>query len=362
MKEKVESKKSNKVLIDDIKSLLVHIANIVNSYKVDLTREESLVRVEKYHRYDRKLINKTMRDPKLFTVENDICFPKKLYSYEYDDNVDIYENRFVASLLVALKKEINDSYIRRSNDSLTFLKAGVSYGRYGTYQILDKYALDSKLDKEDDDRETREILNIINALLSRDFFRKVKLISLQDIIVTNTFIGDEDYAFCYSFYKRGVSRSKDYKESIVKELRKKLTNDKTLNKNNKNLYVYKKDNFVYHLNLENEIRLDLDNKLSERIISYLLDIKVGLFKNHLLIKLEGRETMLDISSVEDILEILDSFSTLVLYKDDRCPVCLKDDKDNKHCNHCNSSYILVRENEKDYAWIYNPFEILLRYE
>ena len=93
-------------LFNEISLLLEHVYNITLTYKVDLKRVEEVVRIEEFHRYDKSLINKTSQDARLFTVENNTIFPKKLYQYAYDENIDTYENRFILFLLMSLEEDL----------------------------------------------------------------------------------------------------------------------------------------------------------------------------------------------------------------------------------------------------------------
>ena len=58
--------KENKTLslsinvLDEISILLEHVLNISSNYKIDLTREEEIVRIDEFHRYDKGLVNKTI--------------------------------------------------------------------------------------------------------------------------------------------------------------------------------------------------------------------------------------------------------------------------------------------------------------
>ena len=142
-------------VLDEISILLEHVLNISSNYKIDLNREEEIVRIEEFRRYDKSLLNKTMKDARLFTNENNSIFPKKLYQYNYEENVDTYENRFIKYLLVSLKVDIEESYRLKEKEKLPFLRAGVSYGKYGTYSLLNKYARNS-LKEEELIKENRE--------------------------------------------------------------------------------------------------------------------------------------------------------------------------------------------------------------
>ena len=126
-------------LFNEISLLLEHVYNITLTYKVDLKRVEEVVRIEEFHRYDKSLINKTSQDARLFTLENNTIFPKKLYQYAYDENIDTYENRFILFLLVSLENDLKTGLNLLQKEKIPFLKSGISYGEYGTYSLLNRY-------------------------------------------------------------------------------------------------------------------------------------------------------------------------------------------------------------------------------
>ena len=70
-------------VLNEISLLLEHVLNICSSFKIDLKEKEEIVRVDEFHRYDRSLFLKTVKDPRLFTLANSSPFPKSLYQNHY---------------------------------------------------------------------------------------------------------------------------------------------------------------------------------------------------------------------------------------------------------------------------------------
>ena len=187
-------------LFNEISLLLEHVYNITLTYKVDLKRVEEVVRIEEFHRYDKSLINKTSQDARLFTVENNTIFPKKLYQYAYDENIDTYENRFILFLLVSLENDLKTGLNLLQKEKIPFLKSGISYGEYGTYSLLNRYINneDKLLKEENLYKEKLEIyLRKISNLLKVDFFRYIKKVNFDEVYGTNILLNDKDYSFLY---------------------------------------------------------------------------------------------------------------------------------------------------------------------
>ena len=81
------------VVIKEINVLLQYVLNIVSSYKVDLNRVEDLVRIDEFHKYDRDLITKSIKDNRLLTKKsnNEISF-KNIYQYSYEEKMANQDN------------------------------------------------------------------------------------------------------------------------------------------------------------------------------------------------------------------------------------------------------------------------------
>ena len=353
-------------LLDEISILLEHVLNISSNYKIDLTREEEVVRIDEFHRYDKGLVNKTMRDARLFTNENNSIYPKKLYQYNYEENVDTYENRFIKYLLVSLKEDMEESYRLKEKEKLPFLKAGVSYGTYGTYSLLNKYAINS-LKEEELIKENREytlsLLRRINNLLQNDFFKRIKKVNFDDVYATNILLNDKDYAYCYTYYLKNKENSSLLKEETISSL---FTLLKERNKNDlifdkKDFLSFKREDFVLSFKKDNKIFLSVLLKSINQKVDYEIDFKINLFVKKLILNYDHKEYLLNINSLEDIYEIVLSLLTVVVSKVGICPLCKKEIETNS-CYHCNSEFLYFFKENTRFAWILNIFALNLEEE
>ena len=364
--------KENKTLslsinvLDEISILLEHVLNISSNYKIDLTREEEIVRIDEFHRYDKGLVNKTMRDARLFANENNSIYPKKLYQYNYEENVDTYENRFIKYLLTSLKEDMEESYRLKEKEKLPFLRAGVSYGKYGTYSLLNKFAINS-LKEEELIKENREytlsLLRRINNLLQNDFFKRIKKVNFDDVYATNILLNDKDYAYCYTYYLKNKENSSLLKEEIISSLfhllKERNKNDLIFDK--KDFLSFKRDDFVLSFKKDNKIYLSILLKSINQKVDYELDFKINLFVKKLILNYDHKEYLLNINSLEDIYEIVLSLLTVVVSKVGICPLCKKEIETNS-CFHCNSKFLYFSKENIRFAWILNIFALNLEEE
>lgn len=353
-------------VLDEISILLEHVLNISSNYKIDLNREEEIVRIEEFRRYDKSLLNKTMKDARLFTNENNSIYPKKLYQYNYEENVDTYENRFIAYLLTSLKKDMEESYRLLEKEKLPFLKAGVSYGKYGTYSLLNKYAINS-LREENIIKENRDytlsLLRRINNLLQNEFFKRVKKVKFDEVYATNILLNDKDYAYCYTYYLKNKENSSILKEETISSL---FTLLKERNKNDlifdkKDFLSFKRDDFVLSFKKDNKIYLSVLLKSINEKVDYEIDFKINLFVKKLILTYDHKEYLLNINTQEDIYEIILSLLTIVASKEGICPLCKKEIETNS-CYHCNSEFLYFFKENTRFAWILNIFALNLEEE
>lgn len=350
-------------LFNEISLILEHAYNITLTYKVDLKRDETIVRLEEYKRYDKGLINKTIKDARLFTVDNSSVFPKKIYQFVYEENIDTYENRFVYYLLLNLKDDLKEGLKVIEKEKFPFLKNGISYGRFGTYSLLTKYLYEeSDILKEENEYKEKltDYLRKIENILKSDFFRFVKKVNFDEIYATNILLNDKDYSYLYFYYRKHKESSENLKNEIFNDLYLTLSKDKEniVIFNKSNYLSFLKENFVFSFKKEGKLFLSLLNKDINLKKDYIFDLKVNLFSKALILTYDDKDYSIFIKEVKDIVEIIYSLKTVLRSKENICPLCKKDNE-NESCPFCLADYTLIKKKEGTFAWIYNIFAVNL---
>ena len=353
-------------LFNEISLILEHAYNITLTYKVDLKRDETIVRLEEYKRYDKGLINKTIKDARLFTVDNSSVFPKKIYQFVYEENIDTYENRFVYYLLLNLKDDLKEGLKVIEKEKFPFLKNGISYGRFGTYSLLTKYLYEeSDILKEENEYKEKltDYLRKIENILKSDFFRFVKKVNFDEIYATNILLNDKDYSYLYFYYKKNKESSETTKNKLYESLFSSLKEE---NKDNllfdkTNFFSFLKEDFVYSFKIDNKVNLSLLNKKINKVINYSFDIKISLFSKALILTFENIDYKIFINDLKDIKDILYSLMTKLRNKENICPLCKKENE-SLSCSSCGAKYFLIKEKEVSFARIYNIFAVNLKGE
>ena len=368
MKEVMVNKKENIStlslnLFNEISLLLEHVYNITITYKVDLKRVEEVTRIEEFHRYDKSLINKTTKDARLFTKEGNYIFPKKLYQYSYDENIDTYENRFILFLLLTLEEDLKNGLSLLQKEKIPFLKSGISYGKFGTYSLLKSY-INSEVDLIKEENAYKENLEIylrkVANLLKLDFFRYIKKVNFNEVYGTNILLNDKDYSYLYFYYRKHKESSENLKNEIFNDLYLTLSKDKenVVIFNKSNYLSFLKENFIFSFKKEGKLFLSLLNKDINLKKDYIFDLKVNLFSKALILTYDDKDYSIFIKEVKDIVEIIYSLKTVLRSKENICPLCKKDNE-NESCPFCLADYTLIKKKEGTFAWIFNIFAVNL---
>ena len=350
-------------LFNEISLLLEHVYNITITYKVDLKRVEEVTRIEEFHRYDKSLINKTTKDARLFTKEGNNIFPKKLYQYRYDENIDTYENRFILFLLLTLEEDLKNGLSLLQKEKIPFLKSGISYGKFGTYSLLKSY-INSEVDLIKEENAYKENLEIylrkVVNLLKLDFFRYIKKVSFNEVYGTNILLNDKDYSYLYFYYRKHKESSENLKNEIFNDLYLTLSKDKenVVIFNKSNYLSFLKENFVFSFKKEGKLFLSLLNKDINLKKDYIFDLKVNLFSKALILTYDDKDYSIFIKEIKDIVEIIYSLKTVLRSKENICPLCKKDNE-NESCPFCLADYTLIKKKEGTFAWIFNIFAVNL---
>ncbi len=350
-------------VLNEISLLLEHVLNICSSFKIDLKEKEEIVRVDEFHRYDRSLFLKTVKDPRLFTLANSSPFPKSLYQNHYEENVDTYENRFIKYLLISLKEDIESSYKVNEREKLPFLKAGISYGNYGTFSLLTNYVnyLNNDLNENEEiNTYALSLLRRISLLLTNDFFKRIKEVSFTEVYATNILLHDKDYAYAYTYYIKNKENSETSKKEITSTLLCLLLKDgeNVILKNEEHLLSFKRRDFEFAIDTTSDLNISLINLDILLTKDYKLRLKVNLFSKRLIVTYENEEYKIDIKSVEELKEFIYSLATLIKAKEGICPLCKKEIEGN-HCSSCSASFALIHKENLTFAWIFNIFAVIL---
>lgn len=207
--EILEKKSSSAIFVNRIarhRQLLDAIENIVRLQKSVLLSDEQLTRLEQVRHYDRRLVEKTFRDPRLFKATPDgQVLPSRMYDKVASESFNTYENRFAVFLLDLVDSDISMAIdeLHKGQGFLPFLRNQLTYGPYGTATLLANY-----LGDDFDDRKKLETLVVsltslhqkATFLKSSSFYFHVSKTSFESVLPTNLLLEQKDYHTCFDFF------------------------------------------------------------------------------------------------------------------------------------------------------------------
>ena len=214
------------VLADDIADVILYIKKIVKEPHIFLKRENVVQNISVAKNYDTEHALETLKDTKLWSVRGDKKEPEFVHAYVNEDNIAIYENRFICALVDVLLDVVS-----RKVDNLTADISNINRIISGRNDVIG-YKAPVYVDFSEETGEIRSIetsavnkafLKTYNLFLKdkkdllyikqRDFYeacRRAGKFDLSHVSATNILLKDFDYNYCYNFYLRYI-----YKKTIV---------------------------------------------------------------------------------------------------------------------------------------------------
>ncbi len=179
----------------EVASVLNVIVSIIYHPHISNKREEVIIRIEQAQQVGQEAFLATIKDGKLWKKHDIRMIPEEVYYYQHEDELRIYENRFIGFLIDLIDREL-------AKFSTFYLS------RLPTLTVLDE-TLDSKQIGEvivEIDRLRRKTQFIKNTYFYKEV-SKGKPISSK-VQPTNILLKNRLYRFCFKFY-RSVARYED---------------------------------------------------------------------------------------------------------------------------------------------------------
>ncbi len=173
--------------LKSVNALLNVVVTIINHPHISNKREEVIIRVELAQQIGEEAFRNTIKDSSLWKKHNIRMIPEEVYYYQHEDELKIYENRFIVFLVGLIDKEL----ARFSNFYLSRLPSLAHASELDDGQIGDTVL--------EIDRLRRKISFIKNTHFYK-VISKEKPIS-HKIVPTNILLKDRLYQFCFKFYR-----------------------------------------------------------------------------------------------------------------------------------------------------------------
>ncbi|HAK05112.1 MAG TPA: hypothetical protein DCM23_00210 [Firmicutes bacterium] len=214
---RVESRKFDETWIQEIERGIVGINNIINNPKRFIKFQSEVVPIEMAKKTGSESIRHLAMNSQYIKQidEKGTIMPEKILNISTDDDLGIYENRFVVTLIRKLVRfiELRHDYIQKKaevrDSDLVFMKSRLEIeGSLLEYEGKLRLSVPSAEDgnKEANDLLLKRIVELrqrVIFLLSSEFMRTLKDATPVNnpINVTNILKSNADYIKCYELWK-----------------------------------------------------------------------------------------------------------------------------------------------------------------
>lgn len=185
----------DRAFLREVSSVLNVVVSIIYHPHLSNKREEVIIRVEQAQQVGQESFLATIKDAKLWKKHDIRMIPEELHYYQYEDELRIYENRFIGFLVDVIDREL------------------AKFSTFYLSRLPTLTAMDETLDSKEIgaviveiDRLRRKTQFIKNTHFYKEVSRG-KPISAK-IQPTNILLKDRLYRFCFKFY-RAIARYED---------------------------------------------------------------------------------------------------------------------------------------------------------
>ena len=215
------------LFVDDIATVITHLRAVFKDPRLALKQEETVLNVSIASAFDQRSLDKTIKDEKLWKMENGVPRPEHVHSYVQEENLAIYENRFLSALIDLLfnatgaklgelcekLKTINgeiggynldvDFKAFNRNDYVKFVEENggipvLTTNKDGTVTVINALA-----------RARKQLMALKDTPVYRAC-NKMKGFSVETIQSTNLLEHDPHYNYAYRFYTKYFKRDVDF--------------------------------------------------------------------------------------------------------------------------------------------------------
>ncbi len=199
------------VLVDDFLTLIEHVKAIFREPSIFIKKESIITNAESASKYDNATLRDTYKDEKLWRIKDGAPSPEYIHSFVYEDNLAIYENKFVCFVIDQVYEEVCKKIIELSSSVETLNqimdKSGVSDPTFESYV---DFMLDDMPMLVTNESATVGVIRmliktkkLLISLKNRELYGACKKsgdFNPNSLKPTNILTKHEDYRYVYKFY------------------------------------------------------------------------------------------------------------------------------------------------------------------
>lgn len=350
--------------LKSVSSVLNVIMSIITHPHISNKTEDVVIRIELANRLDHDSFVSTLKESNLWKRHGVRMIPEEIYYHQHEDELKIYENRFIVLLINLLDRELAKFY------SFYFTRLPT----YDSMSDIDGGAVGENVMLID---RLRRKMSFIKNTYFYKFISKEKPISPK-IQPTNILLKDRLYKFCFKFYRNFVkvedvqkARANLQSLYLVLLLKAIIAEGYKLEYSENELWRFKGDSFTLELKSFYESHIELSvlwSECPEQKITHTLLFDVGfdgtVFENGEEMKscdflnmislwelteiLDGRKKTVFSGSEEENIKSWLKAKTLTLSLPSQvynkyCPICKSRESENDGalftCRACHSEYV-----------------------
>ncbi len=209
------------VLASDFVTLLDSIRAIFREPRLFIKKENLVMRAEAMSKYDTTTLKATYRDEKLWRVKDGQPTPEFVHSFVYEDDMAIYENRFVCfvidEVLEAVSKKINE--LALSVETVNRKMGGEGESLFTTNEYVDFMGDELPVLITDDNATVGVLRSLIKtkkwlySLKNNALYKACKkegAFNPLGLKPTNLLLKDQNYRYCYNFYLNYLNKDPSF--------------------------------------------------------------------------------------------------------------------------------------------------------
>ncbi len=210
------------VFSEEIAKVVSHIRAIFEEPHISLKQEDVVRNVSVATEYDNRSLDETIRDEKLWRVRRNEAKPEFIHSYVREENLAIYENRFISYLVDFLYEQVSKKLSAMIKQIATFNKKINENEEVPAYPQSTYLGYTENVERipvlaDGTDPQIKAMSSLykskalLNSFKSYEMYVACKKESfdIKSLMPTNILLVDNDYNYCYKFYVSYL-KSKDF--------------------------------------------------------------------------------------------------------------------------------------------------------
>lgn len=214
---------NDSIFADEVQNLISHLRLIFKEPYINLEKQKIVQNVSVATQFDNHSLRETYLDESLWRVRNGVAAPEFIHTYVNEENLAIYENRFIC-FLIDLMFDVVSKKLSALYDGITTFNSkidpsvsvnkGYSANKYATYNkekgipVLASSSDPTAMVIGSLMKSKTALLSFKNTELYKSCAKLGKF-DYQNLKATNILMHANNYNYCYEFFLRYLTSNKN---------------------------------------------------------------------------------------------------------------------------------------------------------